>query len=65
MLFYKDVFYDTDKGDMMTSLPSPLYFPGMKKERWNNSKPQIKVSTEGSWQSTEVLGHLAFFSSPE
>lgn len=48
MLFYKDVFYDTDKGDMMTSLPSPLYFPGMKKERWNNSKTQIKVNTEGS-----------------
>lgn len=48
MLFYKDVFYDTDKCDMMTSLSSPLYFLGMKKERWNNSKTQIKVNTEGS-----------------
>lgn len=60
MLFYKDVFHDTDKDDM-TSLPSPL-------EWWKkgeHSKTQFKINTEGSWQSTEILGHLAFFSSSE
>lgn len=64
MLFYKYVFCHTDK-DVMTPLPSPLSFPGIKKERWNNNKTQFKVNTNGSWQSTEVLGHPAFFSSPE
>lgn len=64
MLFYKDVFCDTAR-DGMTSLSSPLFFPGMKKERWNNSKTEFKVNTESSWQNTEVLGHLAFYSSPE
>lgn len=63
-LLYKYVFYDTDKGGL-TSLPCPLYFPGLEKERWNNSKIQFKVNTEGSWKNTEVWRHLTFFSSPE
>lgn len=63
-LLCKYVFCDTDKGGL-TSLPCPLYFPGMEKERWNNSKIQFKVNTEGSWKNTEVWRHLTFFSSSE